>query len=59
LPDNFTITQQIENNKTDDVNQQLVISVKVTIEKTSKEILKDIGKQVLETKYTLNLGQLL
>jgi hypothetical protein len=31
----------------------------VTIEKTFKNILKDINKQVLEKKYTLNLGQLL
>ncbi len=31
----------------------------VTIEKTLEEILMDINKQVLETKYTLNLGQLL
>jgi hypothetical protein len=31
----------------------------VTIEKTLEEIMKDINKQVLETKYTLNLRQLL
>ncbi len=30
-----------------------------TIEMILKEILKDINKQVLGTKYTLNLGQLL
>jgi hypothetical protein len=29
------------------------------IEKTLEEIIKDISKQVLETKYTLKLGQLL
>jgi hypothetical protein len=31
----------------------------VTTKKTLEEILKDIIKQVLETKYTLNWGQLL
>jgi hypothetical protein len=31
----------------------------VTTNKTLEEILKDLSKQVLETKYTLNLGQLL
>jgi hypothetical protein len=36
-----------------------VIEEHVTIEKTLEEILKNINKQVLKTKYTLNLGQLL
>ncbi len=36
-----------------------MISKHVTIDKTLKEIIRDIRKQVLETKYTLNLGQLL
>jgi hypothetical protein len=31
----------------------------VTIDNTLEGILEDINKQVLETKYTLNLGQLL
>ncbi len=29
------------------------------MKKTLEEILRDISKQVLETKYSLNLGQLL
>ncbi len=41
------------------MNQQPVISKHVTIEKTLKEIIRTINKQVLDTKYTLNLGQLL
>ncbi len=36
-----------------------MIEEHVTIEKTLEEILKNINKQVLKTKYTLNLGQLL
>jgi hypothetical protein len=31
----------------------------ITLEKTLEEILKDINTQVLETKYVINLGQLL
>jgi hypothetical protein len=41
------------------VNQQLVILKHVTAKNILEEILRDIIKQVLETKYTLNLGQLL
>ncbi len=36
-----------------------MISKHVTTYKTFEEIVKDISKQVLETKYTLNLGKLL
>ncbi len=36
-----------------------MIEKHVTINKTLEEILKDISKQVLDTKYTLDLGQLL
>jgi hypothetical protein len=39
--------------------KQPIISEHVTLKKTLEEILRDISKQVLETKYTLNLGQLL
>jgi hypothetical protein len=56
---NSTITQLVENNQIGDVNQQPMILEKVTIEKTLEEIIMDINKQVLETNYTLNLGQLL
>jgi hypothetical protein len=59
LPDNSTIIQPIENNQISDVKQQLMIFKQVTTKKYLKENLKDINKQVLETKYTLNLGQLL
>jgi hypothetical protein len=59
LPDNSTTIQSVVNNQTGEVNQQLVISEQVTTEKTLKEIIRNINKQVLETKYTLNLGQLL
>jgi hypothetical protein len=59
LPNNTTIAQPIENNQTHDVNQQLVTLEHVTTYKTLEEILKDIITQDLETKYTLNLGQLL
>jgi hypothetical protein len=31
----------------------------MTLDKTLEEILKDINTQVLETKYVINLGQLL
>jgi hypothetical protein len=36
-----------------------VTKEQITTEKTLEESFKDINKQVLETKYTLNLGQLL
>ncbi len=49
----------VENNQIGEVIQQLVTLKQVTIEKILKENLKDISKQVLEIKYTLNLGQLL
>ncbi len=49
------MTQLIVSNQISEVNQQLVISEQVTIEKTLKKYLRDISKQVLETKYTLNL----
>jgi hypothetical protein len=52
----FTTTQQIENNQSGDANQHPMILEHVTTNKTLKEIIKDISKQVLETKYTLNLG---
>jgi hypothetical protein len=41
------------------MNQQPFISEQVITEKTLEEILRNINKQVLETKHTLNLGQLL
>ncbi len=59
LLNNTTIVQRVENNQTHNVNQQLVTLKQVTIEKTLEEILKDIITQDSETKYTLNLGQLL
>jgi hypothetical protein len=59
LPNNPTMTQPTISNRISEVIQQLVISKQVTIKKTLEEILKDINKQVLETKFTLNLGQLL
>jgi hypothetical protein len=42
-------------------NKQLVqlTSKTMTLNKTLKEILRDINTQVLETKYVINLGQLL
>jgi hypothetical protein len=49
----------VENNQIGEVIQQLVTLKQVTIENTLKEKLKDINKQVLETKYTFKLGQLL
>ncbi len=49
------MTQLIVSNQISEMNQQLVISEQVTIEKTLKKYLRDISKQVLETKYTLNL----
>jgi len=36
-----------------------MILEQVTIKKILEQILKDISKQVLETKHTLNFGQLL
>jgi len=36
-----------------------MILKQVTIKKILEQILKDISKQVLETKHTLNFGQLL
>jgi len=36
-----------------------MISKQITTNKTLEKIQRDINKQVLETKYTLNLGQLL
>ncbi len=51
--------QLIERNQTSETNQQPIILEYVIIEKTLKENLRDINKQVLETKYILNLGQLL
>ncbi len=59
LLDNSTTTQSVENNRTSDASEQLMISKQVTIEKDFRRILMDISKQVLDTKYTLNLGQLL
>jgi NADH:ubiquinone oxidoreductase subunit B-like Fe-S oxidoreductase len=53
------MTQPIVSNQTGEVNQQLVIIEHVTTEKMLKEIIRNINKQVLETKYILNLGQLL
>ncbi len=57
--DNFNTIQLGENNQTNETNQQLVILKHVTTNKTLEEILMDISKQVLETKYIMNLGQLL
>ncbi len=57
--DNPTTTQSVERNRTNEVNQQSVILEQITIKKIVKEILRDTDQQVLETKYTLNLGQLL
>jgi len=59
LSNNLTTIQPIVSNQTNEANQQPVISEHVTIEKTLKNNLRNINKQVLETKYTLNLGQLL
>ncbi len=47
----------VENSQTTEVVQQLVTLKHVTTMKTLEEIMKDINTQVLETKYTLNLGQ--
>jgi hypothetical protein len=43
------------------ISKQLIQLIAQTTlpKKTSKEILKDINIQVLETKYVINLGQLL
>jgi phosphoribosylpyrophosphate synthetase len=59
LLDNPTMTQLAISNQAGEVNQQPVILKHVTTKKTLKEIIRNINKQVLETKYTLNLGQLL
>jgi hypothetical protein len=59
LPNNSTTIKPGENNQIDETNKQPVILEQVTTKKTLKKILMDISKQVLETKYTLNLGQLL
>jgi hypothetical protein len=59
LPDNLATIQLVERNRTGEANQQLAISEEVTTKKTLIEILRDINKQVLRTKYTLSLGQLL
>ncbi len=56
MPDNSNTIQLVENNWIDDANQQLVISEHVTIKKSLEEFLMDINKQVVETKYKLNLG---
>ncbi len=53
------MTQLIVSNRTSEVNQQPIILEKITTNKTLEEILRNISKQVLETKYKLNLGQLL
>jgi hypothetical protein len=42
-----------------DANQQHVNFEQDTTKKTLEKTLRDISKQVLETKYTLNFGQLL
>jgi hypothetical protein len=57
LLNNSTMTQLVISNQTSEVNQQPVISKQVNTDKTLEEILRNINKQVLETKYTLNLGQ--
>lgn len=51
-----TTIQLVENNWTGEVIQQHVILEQVTTKKTLEEIMKNIDKQILETKYTLNLG---
>ncbi len=57
LPDNPTTTQLIESNRTSEANQQPIILEHVSTNNILEETLKDISKQVLETKYTLNLSQ--
>jgi hypothetical protein len=59
LFNNLATTQLVERNQTNEANQQPTISKQVIIENTLEEIFRDINKQVLGTKYTLNLGQLL
>jgi hypothetical protein len=56
LLDNSTTTQPVENNQTGEAIQQTLTSKQVITNKTLKDILKDISKQVLETKYILNQG---
>ncbi len=41
------------------MNQQPVILEHVIINKILEQILRNISKQILETKYTLKLGKLL
>jgi hypothetical protein len=53
------MTQLVVSNRINEMNQQPIISKQVTMEKILKEFLRDTSKQVLETKYTWNLGQLL
>ncbi len=53
------MTQLDVNNWIGEVNQQLIILEHVIINKTLKPIFRNINKQVLEAKYTLNLAQLL
>jgi hypothetical protein len=51
--------QPIVSNQTGEVNQQLIISKPYYYRENLKIFLRNINKQVLETKYTSNLGQLL
>jgi len=55
LPNNPTITQPVERNQFSEANKQLIILEQNTI----KIFFFKSYKGVLETKYTLNLGQLL
>jgi len=59
LHDNPTTIQLVVSNRIGETNQQLVISEQVATKKLLEKFPKDISKQVLETKYTMNLGQLL
>ncbi len=59
MPNNPITTQPVESNWIGEANQQLIISKQITTNKTLEKILRDVNEQVLETKYTLNLGQLL
>ncbi len=59
MPNDPTTTQLVERNRTNEANQQPIILEQVITNKILQEILRDFNKQVLETKYTLNLGQLL
>ncbi len=51
--------QPIVSNQTGEVNQQLIISKPYYYREIFFKNLRNINKQVLETKYTSNLGQLL